>query len=986
LKVLLEFFFILNFIFLSCASVKEVDTEYSDKKINEFSDYFQTIRENYGFHESVKLEKILISERNKTIKFFFNKNLGYIPFRDDNVEKLKDDFKKFYQNEYPDYKILVFAGKYEIEFLIPNFYRIDKNKIDHNRIFNRTSSLEPIKIDSDRKYYFSNGLSGKNILLWPSHGWYYNNQEKRWMWQRPRLFQSVEDLGTASYTETFLIPMLENAGANVFIPRERDFQENEIIIDNDNNSENYIEYSSNNKKWLTNKKGFLLRDTILKYNQNPFNSGTSRFIKSNIFEDSYAKWLIKVSKSGEYAVYISYISTENSVTDARYTIKYSGGQKTFIVNQTIGGSTWIYLGKFHFSSDTTISQYIKLSNVSKSKNKIVSADAIRLGGGFGIVERDEQTSGRLKFMEGARYWLQFAGMPDSIVYNLNNDIDDYKDDYQSRAEYGNYLFGNPYGPNKNRNVKGLGIPIDLSLAFHTDAGISRNDTVIGTLVIYSTDGYDGKDIFPNDKSRLANRDLADIIQTQIVNDLRKLYDSTWTRRIIWDAKYSEAVRPNFPSVLLELLSHQNFLDMKFHHDPRFKFDVSRAIYKAILKFLSIQYNFSYVVQPLPITHFSAELRDNKVILRWLPQFDKLEPTAVPKKYFVYTRIEDNGFDSGVEVEKNEYELFIEQDKVYSFKVTAVNDGGESFPSEILSVGLSSKRPEPFLIVNSFDRIAPPSTIESDSVIGFANFLDEGVPYKYDFSFTGEQYNFNPNSQWESDDNPGHGASTSEFETTIFAGNNFDYPYIHGKALLENGFSFCSSSDESVWDDLINLNNYQFVDIILGEEKKTLPPKLNGLKSIEFEAFPDDFKVKIKDYLYNGGRMFLSGAYVGSDLYSDINGKSFAKNILRFNHKTTHASKTGIFHSVNKDFIPYRRTFYYNSVFDKNIYKVEAPDEIEPINGSEVLMRFSENEFTSMIGYKGNYGLVVSTIPFETIISQDDRKFLMKSILDYLRLK
>jgi len=118
LKVLLEFFFILNFIFLSCASVKEVDTEYSDKKINEFSDYFQTIRENYGFHESVKLEKILISERNKTIKFFFNKNLGYIPFRDDNVEKLKDDFKKFYQNEYPDYKILVFAGKYEIEFLI----------------------------------------------------------------------------------------------------------------------------------------------------------------------------------------------------------------------------------------------------------------------------------------------------------------------------------------------------------------------------------------------------------------------------------------------------------------------------------------------------------------------------------------------------------------------------------------------------------------------------------------------------------------------------------------------------------------------------------------------------------------------------------------------------------------------------------------------------------------------------------------------------
>ncbi len=61
-------------------------------------------------------------------------------------------------------------------------------------------------------------------------------------------------------------------------------------------------------------------------------------------------------------------------------------------------------------------------------------------------------------------------MPDTLVYNLNDNKNDYNDDYQSRAEYGNYLNGAPDGPNKDRDKKGLGIPMDLSLAFHTNAG------------------------------------------------------------------------------------------------------------------------------------------------------------------------------------------------------------------------------------------------------------------------------------------------------------------------------------------------------------------------------------------------------------------------------------------------------------------------------------------------------------------------------------
>ena len=44
------------------------------------------------------------------------------------------------------------------------------------------------------------------------------------------------------------------------------------------------------------------------------------------------------------------------------------------------------------------------------------------------------TSGMPRFTEGARYWLQWAGM-DSTVYSLNERKDDYKDDF-CHAEIG----------------------------------------------------------------------------------------------------------------------------------------------------------------------------------------------------------------------------------------------------------------------------------------------------------------------------------------------------------------------------------------------------------------------------------------------------------------------------------------------------------------------------------------------------------------------
>ena len=87
------------------------------------------------------------------------------------------------------------------------------------------------------------GLQNRHLSLWASHGRYYSRRDSSWQWQRPNLFTTREDLFTQTIVVPFLIPMLENAGAVVFTPRERDWQRHEVIVDNDDHQRliNYME-------------------------------------------------------------------------------------------------------------------------------------------------------------------------------------------------------------------------------------------------------------------------------------------------------------------------------------------------------------------------------------------------------------------------------------------------------------------------------------------------------------------------------------------------------------------------------------------------------------------------------------------------------------------------------------------------------------------------------------------------------------------------
>lgn len=275
-------------------------------------------------------------------------------------------------------------------------------------------------------------------------------------------------------------------------------------------------------------------------------------------------------------------------------------------------------------------------------------------------------------------------------------------------------------------------------------------------------------------------------------------------------------------MILELLSHQNFDDMTYGHDLLFKFTASRAVYKGILRFLSTQHNKPYVVQPLPVSHFAIQFSDKKntVELSWQPVNDPSEPTATPNQYMVYQRIGYGGWDNGTLVNSTRHRVKIEPGLVYSFKVTALNGGGESFPSEILSAMKAKREKGRVLIVNNFYRLSGPARMDSGEKAGFLLNEDPGLPYLYDISYSGAQTGFYRNKAGI-ETHGGWGYSGSELEGKIIAGNTFDYPFIHGKAIQAVGnYSFVSCGAKAIEAGIIHLQDYSVVDFIFGMERNS----------------------------------------------------------------------------------------------------------------------------------------------------------------------
>ena len=917
-----------------------------------------------------KLKSVDIDYERKTIAIHASESFAYQPFRPETVEAVYNQVKELLPGPVHYYRLTIFADGKPIEELIPNIYR--NKKKDKERMSLKTDYKDKAWVKNiSRPNEISRGLQDRHIAIWQSHGNYFKNDKNEWGWQRPRLFCTTEDLFTQSFVLPYVIPMLENAGAIVYTPRERDTQKNEIIVDNDTpNASLYLEVGSKKAHWATAPiKGFAQKKAIYRDGENPFTDGTCRFIpterKKKNKDQAFAEWVPTLPAKGEYAVYVSYRTLPNSVSDAKYLVFHNGGVTEFKVNQKIGGGTWVYLGTFEFDKGNNDYGMVVLSNES-SEHGVVCADAVRFGGGMGNIERGGKTSGLPRYLEGARYSAQWAGMPYE-VYAGRKGENDYADDINTRSNTINYLSG---GSVYNPQQPGLGIPLEMTMALHSDAGCSKTDELIGSLGIYTTDFNNGK--LNTGIDRYASRDLADILLTQIQKDIYSSYNLSWTRRSMWNRNYSETRLPATPSTIIELLSHQNFADMQLGHDPNFKFTVGRAIYKGILQFVAGQHDKEYVVQPLPVSNFAIRFgkKKNTLELSWKGENDPQEPTAQPREYIVYTRIGYGGFDNGTLVSKTSHTVKIEPGLVYSFKVTAVNRGGESFPSEILSAYKAKRERERVLIINGFDRVSGPAVINTFDKAGFDLEQDPGVPYLSNISFSGAQIGFD-RAQAGKEGEGSLGYSGSELEGIKIAGNTFDYPFIHGKAIQAAGkYSFVSCSDEAVENGTVTLEDYPVVDYILGMEKE------DPVHKVYYKTFSSAMQRIITSYCQSGGNLFVSGAYVGSDMSGTQGNREFTEKILKYGYQSSMTDKSS--NRING----LRRTITIPRAPNETSYAVPAPDCIVPVDTAFPVFTYVPGNQSAGIAYKGNYRTFVLGFPFESIQSEADRATIMAGILGF----
>lgn len=939
-----------------------------------FANYVNT---EFTSNDKLKIEDITIDSDNGLVVIYLNDAFGCQPFSPHRVKDIYRDVSSTLPSPLNTYQLSIITQGVPIERLVPIHLQEEK---DSTRLYPRPATKAiPWVTPMSLPYKITNGLQGRHLCVWASHGKYYRNTAQEWVWQRPRLFCTSEDLFTQTIVIPYLIPMLENSGAVVYTPRERDWQKCEVVVDNDNPSANGVYTEQADKyKWEDAGIGFAhVRDYYMDL-QNPFEEGSCRKIDavSGKKGASNATWMPLIPEDGDYAVYVSYKTLPNSVPDATYTVIHQGESSSFRVNQQMGGSTWVYLGTFAFSKGQSARNCVRLSNSSNYRG-VITADAVRFGGGMSNIARMDSTmsaavgSGLPRCLEAARYTAMWSGIP-STVYAVK-DNDDYGDDINTRPLSLNYVArGSEFVPGDS----GLCVPVELSLAVHSDAGYKRDaNSLIGSLGIYTTDADDGRTAAG--LSRLTSRDLNDIVLSQVTDDISRSYGS-WNRRQMYNRNYGETRVPQVPSMILETLSHQNFGDMRLGLDPNFRFLLARSIYKGVARYLHIVHQTdSLVIQPLPVRDLSAIVEEGsgRVFLNWLPTEDEAEPSAKPSKYVVYTSVDDGGFDNGtvVPASQGNYVMEAKPGVLYRFKVAALNEGGRSALSDEVCALYAGANAQNLLVVDNFQRISGPQSIDNDTIQGFLMDVDPGVIDRRSPGFCGYQVSFSKKG-FGKEGPGGLGYSGSELEGMILAGNTHDYSTRHARDIMPlQAFNISSCVGSAM--QFIKASHFRLIDIIFGAQR------FDESSPSQYKTFTPQLRSILGEYASQGGNILVSGAFVGCDMQAEEE-RSFTSSVLKYAYSG----------SIPSDSIPSQisgmnqNITIYENPNERNFW-VRSTDVISPCGDAFSAMVYMKGGQSAAVAYKGSdYRAISFGFPLECIMDEEARRSIIQSSVQFLTTK
>ena len=737
-------------------------------------------------------------------------------------------------------------------------------------------------------------LSGKTVYVSAGHGWQWNGYN--WRTQRPPYPDAstgyagpiIEDHNNAEVVNQYLLRYLRNAGADVWTARERDLNTLEQIKDDTDGAPGFVASSG----WTAAE----------------MDGYANRYLKTNtaLVASAAVTWTSSpVPAGGTYALYVWYPSGVDRVPDAHYTVYHAGGATELTVDQRHHGYTWRYVGRFPVRAGERLA--VSLSNQSDTPGQVVVADAIRLGGGtFDSLASIATTA---PYAPGEPWW-EIAAYYN--VQRLGVNPDDFSDF--------NDVIARPLWARWEHALTGDDA---VYVSWHTNGYNGHNTTIWGTIsYIHSDQPVDG------------SAALRHAIHSELVNDARAGWDPAWRDlgeaskdlgelRELWDDDSAQAI----PGALIEIAYHDHVTDTNALKDPRFALLSARAVYQGIVKYFEAQDAVDLTLLPEPPTHLV--IRNDgpgQVTLSWRPSpIDSVGLVGdAAESYRVYTSRDGLGWDNGRAALGTTHTLTgLSESELIFVRVSAVNAGGESFPTPVLGARTSSDGVGRILLVDGFDRIDRHGTLLEDD--------------------------------------PTEGTNARLFPDQI---NSFDYVIEHGSAIT---LPFDSATNEAVADGDLNLTLYDLVDWILGEES-----------SID-HTFDAAEQAALVAYLDGEGALFVSGTEVGWDLVTLGNGPGFYRSYLGADMAGDDAgtylatpTEDGLFAGLGP--IEFRDN-----------YDADFPDQLTPLAGSIAALNYAGGDGgVAAIQYDagGCRRVVYLGFPFETIAAPQ-RPALMSRVLDYL---
>ena len=721
-------------------------------------------------------------------------------------------------------------------------------------------------------------LSGKTVWLSAGHGWKYDNRRHHIRTQRSNHHGIVEDFATAEMVNYYLLKYLYQAGANVWTVRERDMNPHEIIVSNEDRRSGYRESGD----WQTSSS-------------RGYQGGRYRYAISGRRTSATATFQPNIPEAGLYWISVHYRSGLNRSVDTRYEVHHAGGISEISVNQEVHGSTWVYLGQFYLEKGQEAK--VVLVNESNEKGQAIIADAVRFGGGMGSGTscQPQAKSGEPRFEESASLYSSYQGFPKCL-----NDV-------MVRPAYAEWELAK--GGRKEQ-----GNAVYLSL--HTNANGGR-----------------GTESFVHSyKAVKGSWSLQHYVHQEVIKGIRKNYDSEWKNRGRKAADFGELRGlKTMPGVLLEVAFHDQPQDAKALKDPEFRRLVSRAVYRGVVRYFANKQGQHPRFLPEPPTHLHARSENsNSIKVSWRPA----AKGAKPHYYKVYQSDHGKAFANGVKSNHTSYTFKgLKPGKIYYFKVSGVNRGGESFPTATVAV----KTPEEgkagyhYLIVDGYDRMDG----------GLAPVVIEKAPR--------------------------HAPLGATRRLLLEQMNNFDYVNEHARAFNSPGITFDGASNEAVADQLVSLTPYDGVNWFLGRE------------SVKDETLSRKEQQLLKRYLDKGGNLIISGSELAYDLDGKQNGRDFYQRYLKAVYKGDNA-RSGVASCASTAAFDPMRLLIKNNRY--GAYALSSPDYIYPTAGSDAVLKYGNGKIAGII-YRGEYGLLNLGFPLETIGKEEDRADLVKQAINYL---